>query len=203
MRIDANALITTDLRALRRDRRRHFRPALLLAVAVVTAIVALLGLRRDLWHQAPAQLAAQFGLWVFALGVMPAVGVGLWFPPRWLRVGLWLVAGGLAVVATLGPHITRPALPPPGIDPCMLATFGTGTVLLALAAISGALTLHRYGRGSVWVSAGITLAALDAIIWHCASTHVSHNLGSHLGAALVFFAVVAVLLRTVLRRRGT
>lgn len=209
MNLDARALISGDLRALRRGRLRHFVPALLLGLLVLAGFLVVAGLRPDLWLQPGWQLAAQLAVWLLCLVVLPAVGLGLWFPARPLRAALVLAAALTAVIAALGPGLldmfqgAGSIGDGPRLDPCVTSTFGAGAVLLAIAALSGAFAERRRRGSALWVSGGVSLMALDAIVWHCPSDDLAHNLHSHLGAAallLVLAAAVGVI--THRRQRG-
>jgi hypothetical protein len=86
--VDAGQLIVADLRLARRARVRHFVPALVLSLLAVGGFLVLEGLRPDLWRQPIGQLLAQLAVWALCLVALPAVGMGLWFPPRAVRVVL-------------------------------------------------------------------------------------------------------------------
>ena len=208
MNVDVPALIRGDLQALRRGRARHFVPALVLSLLIVGGFLLATGLRPDLWRQPPTQLVAQLAVWLLCLVALPAVGLGLWFPSFAVRVLLALAAVVAAVVAALGPALSdlvfgAGASGQPRLDMCVQATFVTGLVLLTLGVLSGAFAQRRRAGGALWVSGGVALMALDAIVWHCPSTDAGHNLFSHLGAAallLLLAAVVAVLTHRRQRR---
>lgn len=204
---DAARLIQTDLADLRRTRRAHFIPALVLAVIVLGGFLLLTGLRPDLLDQPAWQLGLQLAVWLLCLVALPAVGLGLWFPARPVRVVLAVSAVAAAIGAALGPALvdmfqgTGPERQAMRLDYCMQATFLTGTLLFALGVVSGAF-LQRRGRGSaLWLSGGIALMALDAVVWHCPSDDLWHNLQSHLGAALALAALAALAGLLVHRRR--
>jgi hypothetical protein len=205
---DAAGLILGDLAELRRQRRRHFVPALALALLVLGGFLLLTGLRPDLLHQPAWQLALQLATWLLCLVALPAIGLGLWFPGRWVRVAVALAAVGAAIGAALGPglmdmvHGTGPDGQALSLDYCMQATFLQGGLLFAVGVISGAF-VARVGRGgALWLSGGIALMALDAVVWHCPSQDLSHNLQSHLGAAVLLLVVAAVGGLIVHRRRA-
>lgn len=206
---DAHALIAGDLAALHRERRRHFGPALVLVLLLIGGFLVLTGVRPDLWAQPAWQLGLQLAVWLLCLVALPAVGLGLWFPARGLRVALALAASLAAVGAALGPGLldmfsgTGPEgqeLLPARVDACMQATLGSGFALFVVAVLSGAFIQRRGRGGALWLSGGIALVALDAIVWHCPSTDLRHNLHSHLGAALVLLALAAVAGLLVHRR---
>jgi len=204
---DVQQLILGDLDALRRDRRRHFMPALVLVLVSLGGFFLLTGLRPDLWHQAGWQLGLQLATWLLCLVALPAVGLGLWFPGRATRVVLALAAIAAAVGAALGPGLmdmvqgTGPERHGVRLDSCMTSTFAEGGLVFAIGVLSGAF-LQRRGRGSaLWLSGGIALMALVAVVWHCPSQDLWHNLQSHLGAALLLLALAAVA-GVIVHRRG-
>jgi len=203
---DVQPLILGDLRELRRERRRHFMPALVLVLITLGGFFLLSGLRPDLWHQAGWQLGLQLATWLLCLVALPAVGLGLWFPDRVTRGVLVLAALAAAIGAALGPGLmdmvqgTGPERTGVRLDACMTATFLEGGLVFAIGVLSGAF-LQRRGRGSaLWLSGGIALMALDAVVWHCPSQDLWHNLQSHLGAALLLLALAAVAGLIVHRR---
>ena len=204
MSIDAEALVVEDLRALRRGRARHFVPALVLSLLTVGGFLVVGGLRPDLWLQPPVQLVAQLAVWLLCLVALPAVGLGLWFPPRPLRVVLASAAVLAAVLAALGPGLFA-MLPGTGqgpqMDPCVAGTFGSGLGLLAIGVLSGAFAARRWPGSAIWVSGGVALMALDAVVWHCPSEDMHHNLFSHLGAALLLLLLASVVAVIVHRRQ--
>lgn len=195
---DAQQLILGDLADLRRDRRRHFVPALLLVLISLGGFFLLSGLRPDLWHQPPIQLALQLATWLLCLVALPAVGLGLWFPARPLRLLLALAGVIAAVGAALGPGLmdmlegTGPEPRAMRLDLCMTATFLEGALVFAIGVLSGAFVQRRGRGGALWLSGGIALVALDAVVWHCPSQDLWHNLQSHLGAAALLLALAAV-----------
>ena len=204
---DVQPLILGDLRELRRERRRHFMPALVLVLITLGGFFLLSGLRPDLWHQAGWQLGLQLATWLLCLVALPAVGLGLWFPGRVTRVVLVLAALAAAIGAALGPGLmdmvqgTGPERAALRLDYCMTATFLEGGLVFAVGVLSGAF-LQRRARGSaLWLSGGIALMALDAVVWHCPSNDLWHNLQSHLGAALVLLVIAALAGILVHRRR--
>jgi len=206
--LDAARLIAADLQGARRARVRHFVPALLLGLLAVGGFLVLEGLRPDLWRQPIGQLLAQMAVWGLCLVALPAVGIGLWFPPRPLRIGLVLGAIAAAVLAALGPDlgsIVAGSVPGQGprLDYCVTATVGTGFVVLAIGVLSGAFVARRRAASALWVSGGLSLMALDAMIWHCPSDDPGHNLYSHLGAAaLLMLLASAAGLIAHRRQRG-
>ena len=202
--VDAQAIILGDLRALRRVRARHFVPALVLSLLLVGGFLLLGGLRPDLWLQPPTQLAAQLAVWLLCLVALPAVGLGLWFPPRALRMVLAIAAVIAAVVAALGPGLFAMFSGTgqgPQVDKCVAGTFGSGLALLAIGVLSGAFAARRRAGSAIWVSGGVALMALDAVVWHCPSDDMRHNLFSHLGAALLLLLLASVVAVVMHRRQ--
>lgn len=210
MSLDAVGLIVADLHANRQARVRHFMPALVLSLLLVGGFLVLEGLRPDLWRQPVGQLGAQLAVWLLCLVALPAVGLGLWFPARSLRIMLVVAAIGAAAGAALGPDLWAMFIggsvpgQGPRLDYCINATVGAGFVLLALGVLSGAFAARRRASSALWVSGGMTLMALDATVWHCPSADPGHNLYSHLGAALLLMllASVAGLIVHHRQRRG-
>lgn len=202
MRVDAEALIRGDLRGLRRGRARHFWPAFGLGLLFIGGFLTLAGLRPDLWLQPGWQIAAQLAVWLLCLVALPAVGVGLWFPGRAMKLALAVAAVSAALVAAFGPALLDmfPGAGPlgqgPRFDRCVASTFGSGVPLIALAVLSGAFAQRRRPGGGLWVAGGLALMALVAVTWHCPSNDLGHNLFSHFGPAgllLVLGAVAGVM----------
>lgn len=203
MSLDAARLIAADLHATRRARARHFVPALILSLLVVGGFLVLTGLRPDLWHQPLAQLLAQLAVWALCLVALPAVGLGLWFPPRALRLVLAIAAVAAALLAALGPDLTRilGTGQGPQLDYCVTATVGSGFLVLAIGVLSGAFAARRGAASGLWVSGGLSLMALDAVVWHCPSDDAGHNLYSHLGAAALLMLLASAAGWIVHRRQ--
>lgn len=199
MSLDAHSLIAGDLRGLRRDRRRHFVPAAILVLLLLGGFLLLTGLRPDMWMQPGWQIAAQLAVWLLCLVALPAVGLGLWFPSRPLRLALAVCAVLAAVAAALGPGLmdmfvgTGQLDQGPRADRCVAATFGAGITMLAIGVLSGAFAQRRRPGAALWISGGVTLMALDAIVWHCPSDDLGHNLYSHLGAAALLLLLAAAV----------
>ncbi|MBA3548066.1 MAG: hypothetical protein H0T76_16415 [Nannocystis sp.] len=197
MSLDALGLIVADLRAGRQARVRYFMPALVLALLLVGGFLVLEGLRPDLWRQPLGQLGAQLAVWLLCLVAMPAVGLGLWFPARSLRIVLVIAAIAAAAVAALGQDLwailTGGGVPGQGprLDYCLGATVGAGFVLLALGVLSGAFAARRRASSALWVSGGMSLMAFVVSVWHCPSADPGHNLYSHLGAALLLMLLAS------------
>lgn len=204
MSLDAARLIAADLQLARRGRARHFVPALLLSLLVVGGFLVLTGLRPDLWQQPLAQLLAQLAVWALCLVALPAVGLGLWFPPRALRVVLVIAAVLAALLAALGPDLAALLAGQgqgPRLDYCVQAMVGSGFVVLAIGVLSGAFAARRRASSALWVSGGLSLMALDAVVWHCPSDDAGHNLYSHLGAAALLMVLASVAGLIVHRRQ--
>lgn len=198
MTVDAEALIRGDLRALRRGRARHFLPALGLSLLFIGGFLTLEGLRPDLWLQPAWQIAAQLAVWLLCLVALPAVGVGLWFPGRAMKLALAIGAVIAALAAAFGPALldmfpgTGPLSQGPQFDRCVASMLGSGFPLIALAVLSGAFAQRRRAGGGLWVAGGLALMALDAITWHCPSNDLGHNLFSHAGPAGLLLGLAAV-----------
>lgn len=201
MSLDAARLITADLEASRRARARHFVPALVVSLLVVGGFLVLSGLRPDLWRQPVGQLLAQLAVWALCLVALPAVGLGLWFPSRPLRVALVIAAVLAAALAALGPALWAMAGQGPRLDFCVGATVGAGFVLLGIGVLSGAFAARRRAGSALWVSGGVSLMALVATVWHCPSDDPGHNLFSHLGAAALLMVLASAAGLLVHRRQ--
>ncbi len=193
-RLDAKNAILGDLDALQRSRRRHFSPALLLACVLVGTLV-ILGARPDLLDQPAWQLGLQGLLWFLCLLVLPAIGLGLWFPGRGVRLGL--VVGGIlaTVMATTGwPFVDHGAHAEwGGLDECVGMILGSGAVLVSLGFLSGAFVQRKRVTAVYWVAAGLALAALNVVTWVCPVSGLNHVLPSHLGGAIMLLALAVVV----------
>jgi hypothetical protein len=201
--LDAAKLITADLESLQQRRRRHFLPALGILVLALGGAMVVMGVRPDLLAQPWWQLALQCLLWVVCLILFPAIGLGLWFPSRGVRIGLASGAVGLALLATLG-------LPSAGMFEhdehgglgCgMMVTVYAGVVLL-MGLLSGAFIQRRRSAAVYWVAAGIALTGLTAITWHCPISGAGHVLPSHLGVAALLMVVTSLIGVVAHRRRA-
>lgn len=187
---DVAAAITRDLEARRRERRRFFAPALVIALLIVGGVLTATGLRGDLWHQPPLQLALQFAVWALCFGALPAIGLGLAFPGPTARLLIVLAAAGATLGATLGAPLTEVA----GLGlQCGVLVLLVGLVLLGLAALSGAFAQRRRTSTVLWIAGGIALAALETVTWHCPADGRDHVLVGHLGATLVLLVLAAGL----------
>ncbi len=198
MSVNAEALIVGDLRALRRSRGRHFVPALALSLLIIGGYLTLEGLRPDLWLQPAWQIAAQLAVWLLCLVALPAVGVGLWFPGKPVKLALAIGAVLAALAAAFGPALldmlpgTGPLSQGPQLDRCVASMISAGMPLIALGVLSGAFAQRRRAGGGLWVASGLALMALDAITWHCPSNDLGHNLFSHFAPAGLLLLLAAV-----------
>jgi hypothetical protein len=173
----------------------------MLTAIVVVGVLVSTNVRPDLLHQPPMQLALQVMLWGLCLLVMPAIGVGLLFPGPTARTVLAVVAVITAIAAATGwpmsPHAEGGA---GGIDRCTTILVGAGALLLAVGFLSGAFVQRRRVTSVFWIAAGLTLAALNLVTWHCPRSGLAHVLPSHLGGA-VLLLVVAGVVGVALHRR--
>lgn len=199
--IDLGALIVADLDRRRREKRRHFLPALLLVVLFVGGSLAIIGVRPDLLSQPSWQLALQLALWVLCFLVFPAIGLGLLFPRRTTRVLLAVIAIAASVFAAVGQGLSDLASLSDHLAGehgfgCGVVLILAGVIILAIGLISGAFVQRRRPAAVYWITAGVTLAALNTVTWHCPATGLAHVLPGHLGAAtllLVLASVIAVI----------
>ena len=186
---DALDAICQSLSQEQKQKRAHFLPALMLAAIIVIGTLVTMSVRPDLMRQPPAQLAVQMLLWVICLVIMPAIGVGLLFPGRRTRILLALAAVAAAVAASTGwplaPHVDGGD----GVDRCLAVVMGAGALLLGIGFLSGAFIQRRRMTSVFWVAAGLTLAALNLVTWHCPQSGLMHVLPSHLGGATLLLAV--------------
>jgi hypothetical protein len=207
-RLSALDLITSDLDQAQKKRRQHYLPALGIAALVVVATMAIMGTRPDLLDQAPAQLALLAGLWVLCLIVFPAIGVGLLFVSRPIRIGLaaLAIAGSFAAITgwPLGGHefaATEAGGINPLLTPCFGVGFGAGVLVLGVGLLSGAFSQRRRFTAVYWIASGLALMSLNVSTWHCPATGLGHVLPNHLGAAAVLLGL-AVVAGIVSRRRA-
>ena len=205
---DAAALIMADLEGCQRQRRRRFIPALAIVVLAIGGAMLMMGLRPDLLAQPWWQLAVQCVLWLLCLVVFPAIGLGLLFPSRGVRLGLATSAVGLTMLATLG-------LPSPGMfDPdlhlhdgdgggggCGLMITGYAAVVLLMGLLSGAFVQRRKTVAVYWIAAGVALTGLTAITWQCPMTGAAHVLPGHLGVAAALMLATSLVGVLAHRRR--
>lgn len=198
-KIDAHALISQDLNSLAKQRRRHFLPALVLVLAFLATMLTAVGLRPDLLDQPGYQLASQIVLWCLCLLVLPAIGLGLWFPRPLTKIGFILLLPILVFIGAVG-------LPDDSVTVselfghvftdgamCTANMLATGTVLLLIGYFSGAFIQRRRSYAVVWLSSGISIAAITTVTWHCSATACVHTLSSHLGGGLVLLGLSSLL----------
>lgn len=200
--MDAAKLIVGDLETQQRRRRRHFLPALGIIVLALGGGMLVVGLRPDLLEQPWWQLALQCVLWLLCLVVFPAIGLGLLFPSRAIRVVLAASAVGLTMLATLGlptPQMFEPDTH--GGLGCGLMVTIYAMVVLLMGLLSGAFVQRRKAAAVYWIAAGIALTGLTAITWQCPLTGASHVLPSHLGVAAGLMIATSVIGALVHRRR--
>ncbi len=206
-RIDAEALITGDLADLQRERRRHFLLALAITLGGLVLSMILLGFRKDMFSQPIWQIVLQFAVWVQCFLVLPAIGLGLVFPGRAARVAVV----GLAVITTLLAGVGLPTDAPDltamishavsdGFG-CVAYVFAAGLALLGLGYFSGAFVQRRRREAVLWVTAGIAMATVDAVTWHCPATDPTHTISTHLGAAAVILVITSALAVLIHARR--
>ena len=192
--LDAAKLICADLEKTQRRRRRHFLPALVIVVLALGGGMLVVGLRPDLLEQPAWQLVLQCVLWLLCLIVFPAIGLGLVFPSRGVRIGLAGSAVGLTVLATLG--LPTPEMWAPdthgGLGCGALVTIYAVVVLL-MGLLSGAFVQRRKTAAVYWIAAGVALTGLTAITWQCPLTGAAHVLPSHLGVAAVLMVATSVI----------
>jgi hypothetical protein len=198
---DVLSVISRDLAAVRSRRRRHFAPAIVLALAILGGAILASGLRPDLLDQPTWQIALQGLTWLVCLVLFPLVGVGLWFPRRGTRI--LLAFGGVALAVTSavgipfggdGVHATDEG------GPCWLVLAGCGLALLGVGAWSGAFAERRARSSTFWIAAGLALAALEVVTWTCPSHETEHVVTSHFGPTLLV-VLVAAAAGSLLHRR--
>jgi hypothetical protein len=189
--------IFDDLSTLHRERRAHFGTSAFLLAAIVGAMVAGT-LRSDLLAQPIPALVAQISLWGLGFVVLPAIGVGLWFPGRGSSIALVASTIALVWVATLWP--AHGTVEPAGLEPrCLMAVGVVGAIALAATMLSGAFSQCHRPSTKRWLAGGIATLSLVATVWMCSAPGVVHMLTSHIGAALGV-ALVAVLIGSRARR---
>jgi hypothetical protein len=199
--IDAAELILADLGVQQARRRRHFVPALVIALLAIGVPMAVIGLRPDLLAQPAWQLVLQCVLWLVCLILFPAIGLGLMFPSRGTRVMLAGGAVGLTLLATLGV--------PAGLGDdeghsgvaCSLLIVFYALAVLVMGLLSGAFVQRRSSSAVYWIAAGISLIALSAITWQCPVTGVAHVVPSHLAVAAGLMIATSLVGIAVHRRR--
>lgn len=202
---DAFEAIRAEMGQTQRERRAHFRPALVLSVVVVIAPLVVMGVRPDLLQLPPAQLAVQVLLWVLCLLVFPALGVGVLFVGRTTRYLLALAAVALTVVASTGWPFVDVAAHTHGGEAsyaCMSVTLTVGVGMLGLGVLSGAFVQRRRMTAVFWIAAGLALVALNVVTWHCPASGMLHVLPSHVGGAALLLVLAAVVGWFVRRREA-
>ncbi len=197
-RVDALAAITADLAQQQRSRRQHFLPALVLVLAIAIVLFAVVGVRVDIFDQPSWRLAIQAASWLVCLVAFPAIGVGLWFPPRWARVAIAFAGSVLAMLAALG---WPPQPGDAGGSPCAMVLVGSGLAFLGIGAVSGAFAQRRARSSGFWVAAGIGLTALASVTWMCGNDCAVHVVAMHVLPAMGLVLLGAVLGLLLHRRR--
>jgi hypothetical protein len=179
----ARGAIFDDLSTLHRERRARFGMNAAVVAFVIGGMVAAM-LRSDLLTQPVPALVAQISLWGLGIFVLPAIGVGLWFPRRGSSVALVIATIALASMATLWP--THGPVEPAGLEPrCLVAVGMVGAVALAATVLTGAFLQCQRTSTKRWLAGGIGILSLVATVWMCSEPGVVHMLTSHIGAALV------------------
>lgn len=199
MKPDVLRAIEADLDAAAAQKRRHFLPALIGAISLITALVAMAGVREDfggmpLWRQ-----TALGGSWVVCGLLFPAVGVGLWFPRRGARIGLVAAGIALPLAAVVGWPLGHEEAH--AAAPCGIALLVLGAGLVGIGALSGAFAQRRSVGSSAWVATGLTLAALATTSWVCPVDEGDHLTWGHLVPGLVFAAIAVGLGRWLHERQ--
>lgn len=203
--LDAATLIVADLDAQQQRRRRHFLPALLIVIAALVGGMVVLGLRPDLLAQPWWQLAIQCVLWVLCLIVFPAIGLGLLFPSRGLRIGLASGAVGLTLLATLGLEQSAAEIAEAHSHDrlgCATLVSVYAVMVLVMGLLSGAFVQRRRTSAVYWIAAGVALTGLNAITWQCPVTGAAHVLPGHLAVALGLMIASSLVGIWVHRRAG-
>lgn len=188
---DVSELILADLDRRQKAKRRHFVPALILMALSAASMLLVAGVRPDLLEQPTWVLAIHAALWATCLVALPAVGVGLWFPSRWQRVGLVLLAVGLTGFTTLGLATDSPMSF--SIDHCGAIVIAYGAMLVALGVVSGAFAQRRRAAASYWIAGGVSLTALQTLTFQCPQTGMAHIMWNHVGGAVVLLALAGAV----------
>ena len=172
--------IEADLKALQRERRRHFFPAFVAWVVVASVIFGIAGIRGSLLFQPWWQLLSQIAVWALCLVVLPAIGLGVIFPSRATKVGLVASALVLTVLASFDWSVSGEG--PWAVGPCFALQTIVGVALLAIGGWSGAFVQRASPAAGFWISSGVALAALNTSTWHCAdTTRISTPIGRRFG----------------------
>lgn len=183
----AKEIICGDLAALHGSRRRHFRPAFLLALAAFAVFLLLTGVRSDLWEQPTWQIAMQLAAWFLGLLLFPMVGVGLWFPSRWVRLTMAIFGAGIAIVAATSWENSGGVSHGGGCSALLVAL---GLVFLGIGALSGAFAERRSASAPFWIAGGVALASLELATWVCPDATVRHVMPMHMLPAIGLVALV-------------
>jgi hypothetical protein len=197
---DVKALICADLERQQRGRRRHFLPALAIAVMSIVTMLTVMGIRPDLIEQPFSMLAPYLLLWATCLIALPAIGVGIWFPPKWARVILVVMAVALTIVTSLGLSTPTESFSF-SVDHCSLFVVMYGAMLVGLGVISGAFEQRRGSAAIYWIAGGVSLTALQTLTTQCPVSGVSHIATNHLGGAGLLLAMAAAVGYWAHRRR--
>ena len=185
-------LIVADLENEQRGKRRHFLPALAIVILSVVTMWTVMGIRPDIVEQPWMVMCPYVVLWATCLIALPAIGVGLWFPPRWVRVGLVVGAVALTIFTALG--LAGPAEEYTfSLDHCGAFVLVFGAMLVGLGVLSGAFAQRRGKAAVYWVAGGVSLTALQTLTFQCPVTGVSHIMTNHLGAAALLLSLAAAV----------
>ena len=199
MKRDVFDVIGADLSAAVAEKRRHFVPATIGAISLILVLVAMAGTRHD-FGEMPLWRQLSFGAsWIVCGVLFPAVGVGLWFPRRWTRLALALVGLALPLCAVLGNPAAHEDPHPAG--PCGMALVVLGIGLVGIGALSGAFAQRRASASTIWVAAGLTLAAVTTTGWICPVDEPGHLAWGHVVPALGFIVAAVMLGRWVHARQ--
>lgn len=201
--LDVRQLIADDLDATQRHRRRHFVPALVMSVIAIGGLLLAFGLRHDLLDQPPLQLALQILMFALCLLVLPAVGLGLLFPSKGVKVGLAVLTVAVAIAASLSWRIDAHHADAIHfhVDLCFILQLVLGLVLVGVGALSGAFIQRRRPSAVYWVAAGLGLAAMNTATWFCPMNSVEHVMPSHFMAATALVLLAGFIGWWLHRRR--
>lgn len=191
--------IDADLRALTREKRRHFLPAFVAWIAVAAVVFSVAGLRGSLLEQPWWQILAQVGVWTLCLGVLPAVGLGVIFPTPLTRALIICAALGLTVAGSFDWSVKAGG--PWMVGPCFALQTVVGVALLAIGGWSGAFLQRARPAAGFWIASGVAMAALNTSTWHCADTTFGHVVPNHIGGGVAML-LCATILGQLLHRRA-
>jgi hypothetical protein len=187
----AQHAIDADLRALTREKRRHFLPAFVAWVAVAAVVFSIAGIRGSLLEQPWWQILAQVGVWTLCLGVLPAVGLGVIFPTARTKALLICAALVLTIAGSFDWSVN------PGgpwlVGPCFALQTVVGVALLAIGGWSGAFLQRARPAAGFWIASGVAMAALNTSTWHCADTTFGHVVPNHIGGGVAMLLCAAIL----------